>query len=163
MDISDEAIANCVSLKLPAASFHCCDGHTLPVLNDSLDVVIVNSLLHHMDLVKVLDEITKVLKSGGLLCFREPLGTNPLFMLYRWLTPSARTVDERPLTRADLALISRYFELKDTSWFGFLSIISAYFKSPRLNHMLIAFDQLLSRTPMRILFWQISGVAVLKK
>ena len=163
VDISDEAIANCESLGLKSASFRCVDGHILPVPDDSLDGVIVSSLLHHMDLITVFDEIRRVLKPGGVLCFREPLGVNPIFTLYRAVTPSARTVDERPFTRADLALMRRYFELEKTYWFGFTNVLSAYTGSSRIRNLLTGFDDLLSKTPMRFLFWQISGVAVIRK
>ena len=163
VDISDKAIANCESLKLDSASFWCIDGHILPVPDDSLDGVIVSSLLHHMDLITVFNEIKRVLKPGGILCFREPLGTNPIFTLYRAITPSARTVDERPFSRDDLRLMRRYFELEKICWFGFTNILSAYTGSSRIRRVLTGFDDLLSKTPIRFLFWQISGLAKIKK
>ena len=55
------------------------DGHKIPKEDEAFDWVIVNGLLHHLDLVKSFQEINRVLKSGGFLIFREPLGTNPFF------------------------------------------------------------------------------------
>ena len=97
VDISDEAISNCRKLGIDNAEFYCTDGHKLPVDDEAVDCVIVNSLLHHMDLTTAFTEIRRVLRTGGTLIFREPLGTNPFFQLYRLLTPSARTVDELSL------------------------------------------------------------------
>ena len=47
------------------------------------DFVIVNGLLHHLDLLTTLKEIHRV---QMILIFREPLGTNPLFQIYRKFT-----------------------------------------------------------------------------
>ena len=50
VDISDVAIQNCNALLIKNAKFYCVDGHRLPADDKSLDFVIVNSLLHHLDL-----------------------------------------------------------------------------------------------------------------
>jgi SAM-dependent methyltransferase len=47
-----------------------------PLAAGSVDAVIVNEVFHHIDdYGAALDEIHRVLKPGGLLCFMEPLGT----------------------------------------------------------------------------------------
>ena len=163
VDISDEAISNCRKLGIDDAEFYCTDGHKLPVEDQSVDCVIVNSLLHHMDLVTAFSEIRRVLKIGGVLIFREPLGTNPLFQFYRFLTPSARTVDERPFTVTDLRLMASFFDLQKVQWFGFTNIASAFFRSARLRGFLTSIDKILSNTPLRFMYWQFSGIAVVKK
>ena len=163
VDISDEAIANCEELGIEKATFHCTDGHTLPVDDEAVDCVVVNSLLHHMDLPTTFAEIRRVLRVGGLLIFKEPLGTNPLFTLYRFLTPSARTVDERPFTSHDLRLMSSFFDLHTVQWFGFTNIGSAYIRSPKLRSLLTSIDEFISKTPLRFMYWQFSGIAVVKK
>ena len=163
VDISDEAITNCRQLAIGNAEFYCTDGHTLPVEDESVDCVIVNSLLHHMDLPTTFTEIRRVLRVGGLLIFKEPLGTNPLFMLYRFLTPSARTEDERPFTSNDLRLMSSFFDLQTVQWFGFTNIVSAFFRSTKLRSLLTNIDEIISKTPLRVIYWQFSGIAVVKK
>lgn len=65
VDISDIAIENCKNLGLENSSFFCVDGHKLPVKNNTLDFVIVNSLLHHLDLKTAFREISRVLKQDG--------------------------------------------------------------------------------------------------
>lgn len=159
IDISDEAINIANSkFKQNEVTFFCSDAHILSFRANTFDCVIVNSLLHHMDLAVVLKEIHRVLKTDGLLIFREPLGTNVLFNLYRFLTPSARTVDEMPLNFSDLKIIDKHFIPVRVEYFGFLSILSAFFKSHRLRSILINMDLLLSKTPIKFFFWQISGV-----
>lgn len=159
IDISDEAIKNCEARDIKNAEFLCTDGHKIPLGDKTFDCVIVNSLLHHMDLKATFIEISRVLKDDGKLLFREPLGTNPIFQIYRYITPSARTVDERPFTFKDLSLMREYFELEDVTWFGFLSIVSAFIKVPILRNGLSRIDRTLSKTPFRYLYWQFAGLA----
>ena len=159
LDISNEAINNCKALELKNAEFICVDGHILPVGDQTLDYVIVTSLLHHLDIEKSFSEIARVLKHDGSLIFLEPLGTNPLFQIYRFLTPKARTVDERPFTFGDLSLMQSYFVFKEVRWFGFLNILSAYIRIEGIRKLLTSIDRVLSKTFLKYFFWQFSGVA----
>ncbi len=163
IDISDEAIKNAKNLNLENAEFLCVDGHKIPKEDQNFDCVVVNSLLHHLDLYKSFKEIYRVLKIDGYLIFREPLGINPFFQLYRYITPSARTPDERPFTSRDLTLMKKFFDLKEVQWFGFFSIFSAFFRIKKLRRFLTFLDFYLSKTPMRIFFWQFSGFAIKKQ
>ena len=79
IDISDEAIKKAISLNLKNSDFLCADGHIIPKQDNEFDCVIVNGLLHHLDLERVSKEIHRVLKPKGILIFREPLGINPFF------------------------------------------------------------------------------------
>jgi SAM-dependent methyltransferase len=159
LDISDVAVKNCKSLLIPNADFVCVDGHTIPVQNNSFDCVIVNSLLHHLDLEVVFAEIKRVLKPNGLLIFREPLGINPMFQFYRLLTPRSRTSDERPFSLSDINLMKKYFEFDGREqFFGFFSILSAFVRNDRLRRILTQADDLISKTPFRYFFWQFSGI-----
>ena len=159
IDISDEAIDVAQGKKIPNCKFICTDGHKLPFEDRSLDFVIVNSLLHHLDLNVTFQEISRVLTSGGKLIFREPLGTNPFFQIYRGLTPSARTPDERPFTIEDVKLMKTYFKFDEIRYFGLLVIISAFIKSEKLRKFLKRSDDVMSKTPLKHFFWQFSGVA----
>lgn len=159
IDISDEAIKVAESKNISNCEFICTDGHTLPFENESFDFVIVNSLLHHLDLASTFVEINRVLKPKGKLIFREPLGTNPLFQVYRFFTPSARTDDERSFTFSDIKLMKMHFEFGEVRWFGFTSIGAAFFKSMKLRKLLTQTDDVLSKTPLKYAFWQFSGIA----
>ncbi len=163
IDILDAAIKKANSLKLKNSEFLCTDGHKIPKEDMVFDCVVVNSLLHHLKLEKSLKEIYRVLKPKGLLIFREPLGTNTFFQIYRKFTPNARTLTERPFTIGDIKIIKKYFILKDFQWFGFLSIISAFFSSYFFMRFLTSIDYLLSKTFIKIFFWQFSGFAEKKQ
>ncbi len=160
IDLSDEAIRSASKYGLPNSTFICCDAHELPSEDAKFDCVIVNGLLHHLDLSLIFPEISRVLKLNGVLIFREPLGTNPIFQLYRRLTPSARTPDERPFTFDDLDLMKKYFKLDNLDWYGFSNIFSAFLRIGVLRKVLTSFDNLLSKTPIKYFYWQFSGFAM---
>lgn len=163
IDLSDEGIRLANQRNIQNAEFYVVDAHKLPFDDSSYDVVIVNSLLHHLDLSLALKEIVRVLSSDGILLAREPLGTNPAFSLYRYLTPEARTPDERPFTFSDLSILNKYFEFKSVEYFGFLSVFSAYLRLDIIRSSLTAIDWLLSKTPIKLLFWQFAGEFKKKK
>lgn len=158
IDLSDKGIESARSLGISNANFVIGDAHELPFEDQQFDVVIVNALLHHLDLKVALEEINRVLRPGGTLYAREPLGTNPLINLYRNLTPKARTIDERPFSRADLEFIRAKFEPRHETFFGFLSILSALPGSNRVRAVTMRVDNLLKNTPLRYFYWQFSGV-----
>jgi SAM-dependent methyltransferase len=157
VDISDQAIAIAAATGIPNATFLCCDAHSVPQPDQSFDCVVVDALLHHLDLRRILPEIHRLLRADGVLYFNEPLGTNPFFGLYRKMTPRSRTRDERPFTRSDIELMKTYFHIEEIRWFGFLSIASAFLRYAPLRSVLSKVDHLLSRTPLRLVFWQIAG------
>jgi ubiquinone/menaquinone biosynthesis C-methylase UbiE len=159
IDISDAAIAQANGKDLPNATFLCTDGHVLPFADETFDCVIVNALLHHLDLGQAFTEIARVLRPNGCLVFKEPLGTNPFFQAYRAITPAARTVDERPFTFADLALMKRHFVVEDVQWYGFLNILSAFTRGAGVRSVLTRVDDVISRTPVRYFFWHFAGIA----
>ena len=78
------------------------DAHDLQFDEGTFDLVIGNGILHHLDLDVSTNEILRVLKPNGRAVFLEPLSANPLLMVFRWLTPKARTEDESPLSRNEL-------------------------------------------------------------
>ena len=163
LDISDQAIDKANQRKLKNAQFICSDGHKLPFSDGSFEIVIVNSLLHHLDLSIVLPEIQRVLIDDGKLIFREPLGTNPLFNFYRKLTPTARTVDERPFTFDDLKVMHKYFILNNIQYFGFITILSAFWRNDTIRMILTRIDNIIAKSPLKYFYWQISGVVEVRK
>jgi SAM-dependent methyltransferase len=159
VDISNLAIDVAKSRGIENAFFDEADAHKLPFGDGSFDLVVVNSLLHHLDLEVALDEIKRVLKSDGVFLLREPLGTNPLFNLYRKVTPAARTPDEKPFDRDDLHLIRRKFAIEDKYEFGFFVVFAAFFRVRALRALLGKVDKFLSKVGLGPLFWQVVIVA----
>ncbi len=159
LDISDEAIKSAESLNLEGAKFLCTDGHTIPFADESFDLVIAKGVLHHLDLDTALPEIHRVLRSDGLLAFDEPLGINPLFGIYRAITPKARTVDEKPFGRVEIRVMKQFFSLSDVEFFGLFSIFSAFGKSSIPRKILTDLDRLIAKTSLRWLMWRFAGFA----
>ncbi len=150
IDISDLGVPK--AKKIPNAEFLCVDAHKIPFRNGEFDIVIVNGLLHHLCLLTALKEIYHVLVKDGMLLFREPLGINPLYQLYRVLTPNSRTIDARPFTFTDIKLLSEYFDMGEVSYFGFFSLISSYLRIPLIIDFLSRIDSLLAQTFLKYFF-----------
>ena len=112
------------------------DAHNLEFSNKNFDAIVGRSIIHHLDIEKISQELARVLKPGGKIVFLEPLGSNPIVNLYRLLTPRARTEDEHPLTLIDFKIIKKYFETVEIKGFYIFTIISfgfrAIIKSDRL-------------------------------
>ena len=79
VDIANLAIEAARTKDIANASFEVCDAYQLLFTDDSFEVVVVKSLLHHLRLDIALPEIDGVLGRNGVLCLREPLGVSPLF------------------------------------------------------------------------------------
>ena len=86
-------------------NFKVMDAHKLEFEENKFDLVIGNGILHHLDKIVAIKSIYKVLKPGGRLVFKEPLADNPLLKIFRFFTPKARTEDEEPFSKKDLAEI----------------------------------------------------------
>ncbi len=91
------------------SEFLVADAHATGLPDDSFDLIVGSSILHHLDLKVALEEIRRILRPGGRAVFLEPLWHNPLLRLGRALTPTARTPDEHPLTTSDWALCADIF------------------------------------------------------
>lgn len=151
IDISDEAVEQ---LEEWAAEDGLSDriscrrmnAEELEFPDNSFDMIVGRAILHHLDLKRSYNSIARVLKPDGHAIFLEPLGHNPLINAYRNRTPHLRTVDEHPLLRSDLQMVSEYFDEFDTRYFTFASIGSLIFaKVPWMftatRQMLDAADQ----------------------
>ncbi|MHC4789445.1 MAG: methyltransferase domain-containing protein, partial [Planctomycetota bacterium] len=62
-----------------------------------------SSVLHHLDLARVLPELCRVLKPGGRFAFAEPNALNPVLLAGHWLGIGhgcrQASPDERPFSR----------------------------------------------------------------
>lgn len=161
-DLSDEAIRKAKSREISNAIFVCCDAHKLPYDINTFDYVIVNSLLHHLDLNVIFKEIKRVLNNDGYLIFKEPLGTNPIINIYRLLTPESRTPDERPFNFNDLKLFSKYFQIESINFIGFSMLLSAFKIFKPLKFLFSKIDDFFSKTPLKYFYWMITGISKVK-
>ncbi len=92
--------------------FRLMDANHLEFKDECFDLVFGCAILHHLDFVKALDEVRRVLKPGGRIVFVEPMGVNPMGKLVRAMTPFARTVDEKPLTLKEFAELEQRFDTR---------------------------------------------------
>ncbi len=125
--------------------FRLMDAHKLDFPDASFDFVFGVAILHHLDFRVAMGEIARVLKPGGRLLFVEPLILNPVARLVRFLTPKARTPDEKPLGREELAIMAEYFTAEHlyTELFHVpAAVISRFFFSDPENRLTFAADWL---------------------
>ena len=128
IDISSAAVritaAKAQSLGLTNVETILADAEALPFEDAKLDIAFCAGVIHHVNISKAVREIFRVLVPGGRAMFREPLGHNPFFNLYRKLTPDVRTIEEHPLTADDLRTISELFGRSRFDYFGMLSLLA---------------------------------------
>lgn len=157
LDLSDKAIAVARGRNLANATFEVGDAHNLRWPDQSFDVIVGRAILHHLDLPRATRELVRVLRPGGEVFFVEPLYHNPLGALFRWLTPKARTPDEKPLTRAEVLHMGREFERSEHGYSLLVSMVVGACTSlmPGVgpdNWLLKLADRMdrgLARTPLR--------------
>lgn len=125
--------------------FRLMDANCLEFPDGSFDFVFGIAILHHLAFARAVGEIHRVCAPKGSILFIEPLALNPVARLVRRLTPRARTPDERPLGREELAIIARLFETNHlyTELFHLpAAVLSAFlFRNP-VNRLTNAFDTL---------------------
>jgi ubiquinone/menaquinone biosynthesis C-methylase UbiE len=157
LDISESAISRAHSRGLSNADFRVGDAHRLPWPDASFDVVVGRAILHHLNLKIATSELLRVLRPGGKLFFVEPLYHNPMAALFRLLTPHARTVDEKPLTRSEVKAIESQFVLREHGYSLLVSMpvgaVTALLPGLGPSNLLLRaadrLDRWLCRTPLR--------------
>jgi len=157
VDLSETAVARARSRGLADATFQAADAHHLPWPDQSFDVVVGRAILHHLDLQAATRELMRVLRPGGELFFVEPLYHNPLAALFRWLTPAARTADEKPLTRAEVLRMGELFQASEHGYSLLVSmalgactsLVPGVGPSNWLLKVADRVDRGLARTPLR--------------
>lgn len=122
-DISENNIKSCHSLferNSTPGTFVVSVAETLPFEDETFEVVAGIDILHHVDIVRSIIEVRRVLKNNGIAVFREPIEV-PLLdnirntALIKMLVPNKAslenhiTEDERKLTTLDLELIKKIF------------------------------------------------------
>jgi ubiquinone/menaquinone biosynthesis C-methylase UbiE len=102
------------------------DACNLLYNDESFDLVVGISILHHVNIDKALREINRVLKPGGKAVFVEPLAHNLIANIWRRLSPSARTTDERPLTYSEISEMGKCFNSTTYKEYAFLTLFSSF-------------------------------------
>lgn len=88
------------------------------------DIIYGREVLHHVEIVKSIREVKRVLKPQGLVVFIEPLGGNPVVWLYRKIAGRFRTSSEKPLSKSDFKTISLEFpDMKQENFYLFSLVV----------------------------------------
>jgi hypothetical protein len=116
IDISAAAIEHCRLRELPSNfRFEIDDANVLGSIEDkSIDYVFGQGVLHHLDLPRFAKSLAVKLTPNGFARFVEPAQGNALLRLFRKLSPSLRTPDERPFDSTSLAQLAEHFDVKVT-------------------------------------------------
>lgn len=99
------------------------DSAHMPYPDASFDYVFGNGVLHHVELLPTVAEISRLLKPGGKAVFVEPLPYNPVINVYRHMAKAVRTEDEKPLTRSQVQSLKKYFSCFEHQEFWFFSLL----------------------------------------
>ncbi len=127
IDISEYAINEAkkrVKNKNLVIDFRIMDAENVEFRDNEFELVYGVSILHHLNLKRVIPEIKRVLKFGGKAIFIEPMEHNPFIKTFRFLTPRLRSKDEHPLRMKDLQLISKRFYGYEFKHYYFLALFA---------------------------------------
>lgn len=124
------AEANGVSMAFVRA-----DGEALPFADGAFNALWGNAILHHLDLGRTAPELRRVLRPGGVAVFCEPWGENPVLDWARRRVrypAKARTRDEAPLRRPQVARLARVFGSVDVRGCQLLGMTRRIWKGRRV-------------------------------
>jgi ubiquinone/menaquinone biosynthesis C-methylase UbiE len=97
IDISPELIDVAKSeIKSENVSFEVQNAYEMTYDSNQFDAVIGSSVLHHLDIVKAVTEIYRVLKPGGMIAFTEPNMLNPQIALQKNIPWLKRKLGDSP-------------------------------------------------------------------
>jgi 2-polyprenyl-3-methyl-5-hydroxy-6-metoxy-1,4-benzoquinol methylase len=109
--------------------------------DEHFDVIVGMDILHHVDIAQALNESWRVLKTGGLAIFHEPIRV-PIFdalretRVGRWLVPKEASLerhithDERKLADADLDLLRARDSKLSAERFLLVSRLDRFIRDP---------------------------------
>jgi len=164
VDISAESLLiarrACSHLPKPP-TFVVGDAEALAFPDNYFDAILVSGCLHHLDLDKAYRELHRVLKPTGRIMCNEALAHNPIFHLYRKMTPKLRTPWEVPhiLRMRGIRRANDYFDANDIQFHYLFSLLAVPFRRTRIfNSLLRAFELAdhvtLSIPGLRLMAWQ---------
>lgn len=130
--------------------------------DSSFDLIVCNGVLHHLDVNKAYPELARVLKPGGAVFCVEALAHNPLFQLYRRMTPHMRTAWETDhiLSRGAIRQAGRYFDQVSPNFFHLAGLAAVPLRNKPAAfdvalRSLDAFDRIILKVPgLRWWAWQ---------
>jgi SAM-dependent methyltransferase len=112
------------------ATFVVSDAAQAGLERGSFDLVLVMSVLHHIDLTSGLDSLDYLLKPGGYAVISEPVAFSRFLQWLRDHTPVEKDVspNERQLNQKDLRLIAGRFEMVHVHYFHLFARLMRFLK-----------------------------------
>lgn len=159
IDISPEGIENA---RLNAiregvedrVQFQVMDGEAMDFPDSTFDVIVEYGALHHLDYDRAMAELQRVIKPDGEIICIEALKHNPLFHLYRKMTPHLRTKweAEHILTINHLTRSKAYFGQVNARFFHLFALMAVPLRKTaifgRVLECLEAIDDVLLKWPL---------------
>jgi SAM-dependent methyltransferase len=157
IDISERLIATAkrraaINGTQDRVDFVCASIHNLPFPSDTFDIAFGKGVLHHVDIMRAAEEISRTLKKNGRAVFEEPIAQSTMLRKIRRSGPVRRIVredkitpDEAPLTRADIERFSALFRESSVTELQLLSRLERLCSSGTLLLGLNDCDRLLFR------------------
>ncbi|UMX47647.1 MAG: class I SAM-dependent methyltransferase [Candidatus Nealsonbacteria bacterium DGGOD1a] len=137
------------------------DGENMAFAANSFDYIVCTGVLHHLDLKKVYPELARVLKPGGQVICGEPLAYNPVFQLYRKMTPKLRTEWEANhiLTKESIYAAKKNFGKIDIKFFYLAALLAVPFRHTPVFKPVLGFFEIVDAVLLKIpgiqwLAWQ---------
>jgi ubiquinone/menaquinone biosynthesis C-methylase UbiE len=168
IDISDVSVENCrnrattESGLATSPTFRVMDAEQMTFADGSFDIALCMGVLHHLDLPQAFKELSRVIRPDGHVICAEPLRHNPVFQLYRRMTPHLRTEFEMHhiLGMSDLRLARRYFQRVEARCFHLATLAAVPFRnmpffSPLLSGLERIDDMLLKLPLIRTQAWMV--------
>ena len=167
IDISEIRIKSCKKTAekekvINKTSFFVMDAEKTTFQDNYFDGIICAGVLHHLDIENALKEMVRILKPEGSIICNEPLSHNPIFQLYRKLTPHLRSEWEKEhiLSKKEIKLAERYFGKIEKRFFHLFALLAVPFGSTFLFKPILWFFEkidsiMLSLPGLKWWAWQI--------
>ncbi|MGQ0432420.1 MAG: class I SAM-dependent methyltransferase [Microthrixaceae bacterium] len=140
-------------LGLDSAHFEVMDAEEIAFEDGFFDYVVINGVLHHLDLDKSYAELARVLSPTGSVVATEALRHNPIIHLYRKRTPLARSIWEvdHILGRPEIFRAQEYFgEVRILRWFHLATIGAVPLRNAALFKRVLALLEAVDRVILRL-------------
>ncbi len=135
-----------------------CAAESLAFPDECFDIVYAANVLHHVvDQSAFFSEMRRVLAPGGSFYTWDPIAYNPVINAYRRMATDVRTVDERPIKRAQVELARKFFHNVQHRefWMTSLAIFLKYYFVDRVHPNSDRYwKRILKETPASLRWWR---------
>ncbi len=135
-------VSGAEDLRLPEASY---------------DIIYLANTIHHVhDRASLFEQMSRALRPGGKFFSYDPLAYNPAINVYRRMATAVRTLDEAPLTKADIKLAQKFFcrVQHREFWIATLLLFVKYYLFDRVHPNQDRYwKRILRETPKRLWWW----------